>query len=132
MGSWSNAFFHIHTIIMGYYLWLLSMCPMIPNYTGFISEIQNLMRENKLKLNGDNTEMVLLSSQFSSLEVHIEKIQINNIDICPVALVLHQGCRISHSIKMTTLERPVHISVYHLYFIIIDHEMIGIQIQISS
>ena len=46
-----------------------------------IIEIQDWMKFNKLKLNGDKTEIVLLSSQFNRREVHIDNIQIGDVDI---------------------------------------------------
>jgi hypothetical protein len=49
-----------------------------------ISDIQDCMRENKLKLNGDKTE---ISSPFNHQGVHIEKIQTGVIDINPASSV---------------------------------------------
>jgi len=43
------------------------------------------MRANKLKLNGNGTEIVLITSQFNRRKVYTEKTKINDIEISPAS-----------------------------------------------
>ena len=71
------------------------------------------MKFNKLKLNGDKTEIVLLSSQFNRREVHIDNIQIGDVDITPSSSARNLGFIFDSHLTMDIHVRKVCSTAYH-------------------
>ena len=78
-----------------------------------IIEIQDWMKFNKLKLNGDTTEIVLLSSQFNRREVHIDNIQIGDVDIKPSSSARNLGVIFDSHLTMDIHVRKVCSTAYY-------------------
>ena len=78
-----------------------------------IIEIQDWMKFNKLKLNGDKTEIVLLSSQFNRREVHIDNIQIGDVDIKPSSSARNLGVIFDSHLTMDIHVRKVCSTAYY-------------------
>ena len=77
-----------------------------------ITEIQQWMTVNKLKLNGDKTDIILLSSSFHRGEIFSDNIQVSGVEICPASAARNLGVIFDNHLTLDAHVRKVCSTAY--------------------
>ena len=77
-----------------------------------IAEIQQWMTVNKLKLNGDKTEIILLSSSFHRGETFSDNIQVGGVEIRPSSAARKLGVIFDNHLTLNAHFRKVCSTAY--------------------
>ena len=86
-----------------------------------IADIRNWMISDKLMLNDDKTEFVLIGTRQQLAKVDIDSISVGSYDVSPGSVVRNLGSWFDSKLTMSThISKVCASSFYHLHIIIIS------------